>query len=496
MALTTTSHREDLFNYPCKSFNNHLVFPNNSRILFSGKFGLGKTYFLNYFFKEEVQKEVLNGHKYNSFHIYPVNYSIASNEDIFRYIKYDVITSLLTANVEVQHEDFSSWDKVPSYIKANPLKVFATLIYMVPKVGKDIIDLYEKFESLRKDFESYDEKEGISKGSKLIKQLESVELDEGSIYENSIITKLISNILFRHKQETGRENVLIIDDLDRIDPEHIFRLLNVFAAHLDNPFGLPNKLGFDKVILVCDIGNIKNIFKAKYGVETDFNGYIDKFYSCEVFYLDNHEILSEIAYEAFKSIVFLSGNEQHHKHYRSRLFNYNNFAVELLQLFISNGKIGLRTLLTRIENKIPIDIGKTISFDFNIQISQIDYPFLVHFYILKSIIGSYEDIKQYVKQMPKQSINIRHFKSFCENLIYFLIAEQHKFTESNEYQLFKLDKLILRYNVQNLQNREFKIQTYEPQMDSDKNWVPYQFTKDEFMYLLSEFLDLLYRTRN
>ena len=40
------------------------------------------------------------------------------------------------------------------------------------------------------------------------------------------------NLIDQLKKD-GKKTVLIIDDLDRIDPEHIFRLLNVFAAHLD-----------------------------------------------------------------------------------------------------------------------------------------------------------------------------------------------------------------------------------------------------------------------
>ena len=54
----------------------------------------------------------------------------------------------------------------------------------------------------------------------LIEFLEQAELEEGNIYENDVITKSIESILKSIKLD--KENILVIDDLDRIDPEHIF----------------------------------------------------------------------------------------------------------------------------------------------------------------------------------------------------------------------------------------------------------------------------------
>ncbi len=57
-----------------------------------------------------------------------------------------------------------------------------------------------------------------------------------------------------HLKSNGKEVVRILDDLDRIDTEHIFRLLNVFVAQVDvvGKGENDNKFGFDKVIFVCD----------------------------------------------------------------------------------------------------------------------------------------------------------------------------------------------------------------------------------------------------
>ncbi len=65
-----------------KEFDDFLNMGENSRVLFSGKFGIGKTHFLNEFFKE--QKDL-----YEVFHLYPLNYQINSNDDIAALLKYD-----------------------------------------------------------------------------------------------------------------------------------------------------------------------------------------------------------------------------------------------------------------------------------------------------------------------------------------------------------------------------------------------------------------------
>lgn len=109
----------------------------------------------------------------------------------------------------------------------------------------------------------------------------------GSIYEFDTISRLITEIIHEYKRDNpNKKVVLIIEDLDRIDPAHIFRILNVFSAHFDRYDTLSakeelkdrdNKFGFDKIVLVCDIENIKNIYHHVYGEKTDFLGYINKF---------------------------------------------------------------------------------------------------------------------------------------------------------------------------------------------------------------------------
>lgn len=94
------------------------------------------------------------------------------------------------------------------------------------------------------------------------------------------------------KQKGSKESVLILDDLDRIDPEHVFRILNVFSSYFDlENRGLSNKFGFDKVIIVMDVKNIENIFSHRYGKNVDFSGYFDKFFIEEIFFFKNEDAI-------------------------------------------------------------------------------------------------------------------------------------------------------------------------------------------------------------
>lgn len=77
----------------------------------------------------------------------------------------------------------------------------------------------------------------------------------------------------------------------RLDPDHIFRILNILSVHYDNDID-KNKFGFDKVICICDLTNIQSVFHHRYGSAADFFGYIDKFYSEEPFKFNNSDAIA------------------------------------------------------------------------------------------------------------------------------------------------------------------------------------------------------------
>ena len=76
----------ELIDSVAEDFKNYLENASNYRIIFSGRFGKGKSTFLNYFF--ENQEHYLKRKRYNTFYLNPVGYSIAGNEDVIKYINH------------------------------------------------------------------------------------------------------------------------------------------------------------------------------------------------------------------------------------------------------------------------------------------------------------------------------------------------------------------------------------------------------------------------
>lgn len=153
----------------------------------------------------------------------------------------------------------------------------------IPQIGKILGKPLETMLEFDKKFQEF--KKG---DSGIIEQF----LKENNT-ETDCLSQILKNKIINLKNE--KQSVLILDDLERIDPEHIFRILNIFSAHFNSQNEeLPNKFGFDKIILVADVQNLKSIFHYRYGEQTDFNGYFDKFFSIEVFEFKNEEIITKV----------------------------------------------------------------------------------------------------------------------------------------------------------------------------------------------------------
>jgi len=282
---------------PKQEFEDHLNLPNNDRIVLSAPFGAGKTYFLKEFFEDNPS--------YEAIHLYPVNYSVASNTDIFELIKYDILLQLMEREIEFDKVKFKRIEFLPYFLlnnKRNALKILAPLLTAIPELGKALSVFSDRLIQLTKKFDEELEEIQIDDKQSAVDYLKAFTEEKGNPKEDDFYTQLIRQLVKQLKVEVqsetekqskkkekqpGKEKeikktVLIIDDLDRIDPEHIFRILNVLSAQMDKNGG-DNKFDFDKIILVFDQENIRNIFGNRYGVNVDYTGYIDKFYSYKVF---------------------------------------------------------------------------------------------------------------------------------------------------------------------------------------------------------------------
>lgn len=265
-----------------KKFEEHIGKKSNNRIVFSAKFGMGKTYFLREFFKQYEDR-------YEAFHLFPVNYQICSNDDIFDFLKYDIVVELSKKNKDVfEKNDYSNFLDLQRIFfiwgKNNLKDIFKTGVSFIPKLGRSLADtvgLLENFSEFKK---------GIEGGEKGFVE-EFIKDNKGKgIKETDYLSELLKTKI--EKQKESKESVLILDDLDRIDPEHVFRILNVFSSYFDlEGRGLSNKFGFDKVIIVMDVKNIENIFSHRYGKNVDFSGYFDKFFIEEIFFFENEDAI-------------------------------------------------------------------------------------------------------------------------------------------------------------------------------------------------------------
>ena len=257
----------------------------NSRCILSAKFGNGKSYFISNFMKDYSEE-------YLFIPIYPVNYQVMDNKDIFELIKRDILIRLLSSEeININEIELNTASLFYYFFTTNPGDKLFNILSVIPDInfyGVDIniTSVIKKLKEVKNKFDTYKERfVSVDKTSELyITQFEAL---KGSIYEFDAISQLICDIIHEYKAKcSSKKVVLIIEDLDRIDPAHIFRILNVFSAHFDRhtpgvvEFETTcggNKFCLDKIISVCDIDNIKNIYAHIYGEKTDFIGYISKF---------------------------------------------------------------------------------------------------------------------------------------------------------------------------------------------------------------------------
>ena len=248
------------------------------RIILSAKFGDGKTYLLNELRNDEAMRD-----KYEFFTIYPVNYSVAKNEDVFEYIKRDIIVQFYEKKL-LEKIDLNALFG-SEFTFDDLTSVVSFLLSCVP-TGEFYNNVFKKFLEKKEEYEE--------KKHTVDKYLSQFANAAGCIYEEDGYTKLIRRAIkwisqdhsLNGKVKKAKKPVLIIEDLDRLDPKHLFRILNVVSAHIDDskqPDIVGNKFGFNNIVLVMDYDVTKHIFHHFYGAQACYEGYMSKFLSREPF---------------------------------------------------------------------------------------------------------------------------------------------------------------------------------------------------------------------
>ncbi|MBQ5976374.1 MAG: hypothetical protein IJL48_11790 [Bacteroidales bacterium] len=286
------------------------------RIILSAKFGDGKTYFLN-----ELRMDKDLSDDYEFYTVYPVNYSVAKTEDVFEYIKRDIILQMSNKK-QLDNIDLDAFfEAVKSFVDISSVVSF--LLSFVP-CGNLYNNIIDRFERATK---TYKEKRQTS-----VQYLSMFKNQSGGLYEDDGYTELIKETLRWVKEDhgndhKGKKTVLIIEDLDRLDPQHLFRILNVLSAHIDDtsePDKVSNKFGFDNIVLVMDYEATKHIFHHFYGENANYEGYISKFLARVPF---RYSILDLAKQQLIKRIGFTLKIEKTIPHMDSFLNKINKLSL-------------------------------------------------------------------------------------------------------------------------------------------------------------------------
>lgn len=465
-------------------FETHLKLIGNHRIIFSGIFGSGKTTFLKDFFE---QKDVLED--YITIHLFPVNYSVATNEDIFELLKFDIFLQLLGKTTDFEEINFGMDETSMHFILKNYKEILLPFLNFIPSVGGNIYRVSEKLLTLQTKFEEFNKEIQIKEKQEIIDFINNINQKKGSIYETDFYTELIISVIKRLKSKE-KEVVLILDDLDRIDPEHIFRLLNVFAAHVDvdGKGDNDNKFGFNKVILVCDIDNIRNIYSHKYGIDTDFNGYIDKFSTNEVFHFEIGPIVEAYLEEIFKKV-----KSKDNKFLASRLsedtIHFRTHLIDIISAMLISGSMSLRKLITScVENEFYPQAYKLTNSVFNYQDYNAQlYDFLLYIYggHFKSLISAIQRCKEINIYINTENTNILGFLTILE-------IDKHKLTTGTYEYMPKGTHDYISYSITRIRNGR-KFYFYEARFEYEER-IPNQIKNEYSLNSILNHFDLMERT--
>ncbi|MEG1313312.1 MAG: P-loop NTPase fold protein [Bacilli bacterium] len=402
-------------------FHQFLNIENNENIIFSGIFGIGKSYFIDKYFNHSYKED------YIPIYLTPVNYSVANNEDIFEYIKVDILMQLLQKTpCEFRDEKINFSVGAYFYLKNNAIDLLSSIATMAEKVkfGTDIIS---KLIKLKSNIDQFITDNSKNEEKETLDFINAMSFQKGSIYENNAITQIIQSLIKNAKSndQPAKEIVLVIDDLDRIDPEHIFRILNILSAHNNFCGTDENKFEFDKTILVCDALNIRNIYKSKYGIDVDFNGYIDKFYSKEIYHFDNTESITKKISDILATTI---GTEADLIKKESLISSYA--CQSIISALVKNGSMNVRSLLKI--NKKNINNQRAIMTKNKMTLYAHEVPCIAILDFIMSMYGSKIEVDKYLSEL----------KNSC-------------FDKSNLDHILKIFIILADYNTNNLNLGEY-----------------------------------------
>lgn len=279
-----------------KRFFRHLT--NHPRTIFSAKFGEGKSYFLSHLRKCDCDEK----DDFVFLTLFPLHYQVVPNGDIFKLIKYDLLIQMLL-NDMVPTEYELPQDQINIFaIAERQFDVITTLITFAASLGMPTSAISQMVMGVRacKVFRQLEEISN-KKSEEIKNECDPVKVESflqetekiASIEFDTISRIIVDCIEIYRQKNAGKKVALVLEDLDRLDPAHMFRILNVFSCHIDFAYRWRpylsdtdikgNKFGVDNIVVVLDYDNLKNTYCHLYGNAESFEGYISKFTSGDYF---------------------------------------------------------------------------------------------------------------------------------------------------------------------------------------------------------------------
>lgn len=347
-----------------ESFRHHL--DAHDRTILSASFGDGKSFFLSHFMKDENVAEC-----YKFLTIYPVNYQVTENRDIFELIKRDILLQMLLKGVIETEIEISDEVALALFLQNQPLSFVESFLPLFSELAlnEDAAKIAAIALAGKKFFKTIKQKLEKIKNQNRDNQLEAFlnAVEQKPVVGQDAISCIIQRCIQQYKKKNPNKHiVLVIEDLDRIDPAHLFRILNIFSAHIDFCYRLGcnpnetlagNKFSLDKVVFVMHYENVKSIYNHFYGEGTNFDGYIEKFCSSNHFSYslknqrDNYffkQIEAETGLELNLLKLIISSNDFKDKSIRKVVH-----AIE----YTGNSVISISKGLNNEGKSIPIHLG-------------------------------------------------------------------------------------------------------------------------------------------
>lgn len=198
---------------------------------------------------------------------------------------------------------------------------------------------------------------------------------------------------------------------------------------------------------MCDIENIRGIFHNKYGADIDFSGYIDKFYSIDIFEYNFKMVIAESLNEYYRMVDISNAMFKEAKSLPSHYLT-NDLTFILSHLIYANS-LSMRNFINSLKSKRILDNYEISEARFHTLYSKTT-PILIILDFLENIFGSYENtitgIHKAIKMYGYYKFNdyISYLRNTVGNLVMLIDNKNNKLQVSEKDYIYINEELDIK----------------------------------------------------